>query len=100
MKKSCAAPKKLKRGRSINRMCGYVLAIIWKDTRPVNLLSNIPRCDTDNDCIRWDKVTRQQITINRPVAIELYNCYMGGVDLSDQQAGTYRRHMQSCTWYL
>ena len=90
----------MKRGESIKRMCGNVLAITWKDTRPVNLLTNIPGCDTDNDCIRWDKVTRQQITIKRPVAIELYNRYMGGVDLSDQRIGTYRRHMKSCTWYL
>ena len=42
------------------------------DTRPVYLLTNIPICDSDNDCIRWDKVTRQQITIKRPVAIELW----------------------------
>ena len=34
-------------------MCGNVLAITWKDTRPVNLLTNIPGCDTDNDCIRY-----------------------------------------------
>ena len=53
MKKSCAALKKLKRCESIKRMCGNVLAITWKDTRPVNLLTNIPGCDTDNDCIRY-----------------------------------------------
>ena len=53
MKKSCADLKKLKGGKSFKRTCGNVLTITWKDTRPVNLLTNIPGCDTDNDCIRY-----------------------------------------------
>ena len=99
MKKTCAAVKKLKRGESLKRMSGDVLAVTWMDTRAVNLLCNIPGCLGDADVQRRDKRTGAEITISRPKAIELYNSFMGGVDLSDQRVATYRRHIKSLTWY-
>ena len=100
MKKTCAAVKKLKRGESLRRMSGDVLAVTWMDTRAVNLLCNIPGCLGDADVQRRDKRTGAEITISRPKAIELYNSFMGGVDLSDQRVATYRRHIKSLTWYM
>ena len=49
-------------------MCDNVHALIWNDACVVNLLTNIPRCDTDKGSIRRDKEPGQQITIKRPVA--------------------------------
>ena len=40
MKKTCPAVKKLKRGESLKRMRGRMLAVTWMDTRAVNLLCN------------------------------------------------------------
>jgi len=100
VKKKCPAVKKLKRGESLKRMQGNILAVTWMDTRVVNLLCNIPDCLGDNPVHRREKKTGAQITVSRPQAIELYNRYMGGVDLSDQRISTYRRHMKSLTWYL
>ena len=73
MKKTFAAVKKLKRGESLKRMRGDILAVTWMDTRVVNLLCNIPGCLGDADVQRSDKRTGAEITISRPKAIELYN---------------------------
>ena len=100
MKKTCAAVKKLKLGENVKRMSGVVLAVTWMDTRAVNLLCNIPGCLGDADVQRRDKRTGAEITISRPKAIELYNSFMCGVDLSDQRVATYRRHIKSLTWYM
>ena len=78
-----------------------MLVATWQDTRPVNLISNIPGKLHDTPCTRRDKKKPgEQIVIPRPDAIQNYNNFMGGVDLSDQRVGTYRRHMKSLTWYL
>ncbi|KAI0218647.1 PiggyBac transposable element-derived protein 5 [Lamellibrachia satsuma] len=101
MKKTCPAVKKLKRGESLKRMKGRMLAVTWKDTRVVNLLCNVPGCLDDAAVQRRDKKHGgAEITVSRPRAIELYNTFMGGVDLSDQRVSSYRRHMKSLTWYL
>ena len=77
MKKTFAAVKKLKRGESLKRMRGDILAVTWMDTRVVNLLCNIPGCLGDADVQRSDKRTGAEITISRPKAIELYNSLLG-----------------------
>ena len=82
-------------------MKGRMLAVTWKDTRVVNLLCNVPGCLGDADVRRRDKKNGGvEITVSRPRAIEMYNDFMGGVDLSDQRVSTYRRHVKSLTWYL
>ena len=100
VKKTAPAVKQLARGQSLKRMRDGILAITWMDIRAVNLLTNIPNCLGDADVRRRDKKTGAEIVISRPTAIQLYNTYMGGVDLSDQRVGTYRRHMKSMTCYL
>jgi len=100
MKKTCPAVKRLKRGESLKRMQGRMLAITWRDTRVVNLLCNVPGCLDDAPVQRRYKKGGGEVTVSRPCAIELYNSYMGGVDLSDQRVSSYRRHMKSLTWYL
>ena len=100
MKKGHPAVKKLKRGESLKRVNDDVLAITWKGTRIVNILTNIPGLQDDTVIQRRDKKTGAVLDVPRPNAIGHYNDYMGGVDLSDQRVSTYRRHMKSLTWYL
>ncbi|KAK6168810.1 hypothetical protein SNE40_019986 [Patella caerulea] len=96
-----SATKKLKKGESLKRISNNVLAVSWKDTRVVNLLTNIPGNLDDVDIQRRDKKQGgKEVTISKPRAIITYNSYMGGVDLSDQRVATYRRHMKSLTWYI
>ncbi|KAK2154754.1 hypothetical protein LSH36_258g02036 [Paralvinella palmiformis] len=98
-KKTCAVVKSLKRGDSLKRMKGRMLAVTWRDTRIVNVLCNVPGYLGDGAVRRRDR-KGAQIIINRPSAIELYNSFMEGVDLSNQWVSSYRRHMKSLTWYL
>ncbi|KAK2159268.1 hypothetical protein LSH36_155g01044 [Paralvinella palmiformis] len=98
-KKTCAVVKSLKRGDSLKRMKGRMLAVTWRDTQIVNVLCNVPGYLGDGAVRRRDR-KGAQIIINRPSAIELYNTFMGGVDLSNQRVSSYRRHMKSLTWYL
>lgn len=102
MSKNSANVKKLKRGESLKRMKGNMLAVTWKDTRVVNVLSNLPKddCLGDTQTDRRTKKDGELITIPKPNIIQTYNQHMGGVDLSDQRIATYRRHMKSLTWYL
>ena len=99
MKKACTSVKRLKRGESLKRMKGRILAVTWKDTRIVNLLCNVPGVLGDDTVRRREKRDATEVTISRPEAIALYNTFMGGVDLSDQRVSTYRRHIKSLTWY-
>ena len=92
MKKACTSVKRLKRGESLKRMKGCILAVTWKDTRIVNLLRNVPGVLGDDTVKRREKRDATEVTISRPEAIALYNTFMGGVDLSDQRVSTYRRH--------
>ncbi|XP_014680853.1 PREDICTED: piggyBac transposable element-derived protein 4-like [Priapulus caudatus] len=104
MKKTAPAVKKLKRGESITLMQGRMAAVTWKDSRVVNLLTNLPGPQVlgDTEVQRREKTKDgvREFAIKKPVAINTYNTYMGGVDLSDQRVSTYRRHMKSLTWYL
>ncbi|KAK6167110.1 hypothetical protein SNE40_021213 [Patella caerulea] len=100
MKNASTAIKNLERGDSLKRQCKNVLAVSWKDTRVVNLLTNIPGNLDDVEVNRWEKKNTNQLTLTKPQAIVTYNTYMGGVDLSDQRVASYRRHMKSLTWYL
>jgi len=43
---------------------------------------------------KWEKKE-----FNRPGVIDLYNTYMGGVDVSDQRSVAYARLMKGSVWY-
>ena len=91
--------KHLKRGESLKATKDDMFVVSWKDTKVVHILTSIPGYTCDKTVNRREK-NGNLITISRPTIIQLYNQYMGGVDISDQRVATYRRHMKSLTWYL
>ncbi|KAK2166408.1 hypothetical protein LSH36_39g02052 [Paralvinella palmiformis] len=54
-KKTCAVVKSLKRGDSLKRMKGRMLAVTWRDTRIVNVLCNVPGYLGDGAIRRRDR---------------------------------------------
>ena len=98
--KKCPAVKKLKRGESLKRKKDDMLVVTWQNIRPVNLMSNIPGKLHDTPCTRRDKKSGAQIVIPRSDAIQGYNKFMGGVDLSYRRVETYRCDIKSLSWYL
>ena len=79
--KSASAVKQLKRGESIILMQGRMVCITWKDSRVVNLISNLPGPlslgEVDVQSREKTKAGSREFTIKKPVAINTYNSYMG-----------------------
>ena len=66
---------------------GKCLAVQWKDNKVVTVLSLF---DKGNDYVTASRNARvdnkwTEIEVRKPMAIENYNKYMGGVALSDQR---------------
>lgn len=48
---------------------------------------------------RFSKKQKRVIEVPRPKSVEIYNKYMGGVDLLDAMLGFYRIKIKSKKWY-
>ena len=95
--------KGLKRGESLFRQKGSVTCVTWRDRKPVSVLATTPTSKTDQSVVqRSVKVngTWEKRDFARPGVINLYNTYMGGVDLSDQRAVSYAHLMRGLVWYF
>ena len=81
------AVKDLKRGECLYRQKGNLTCVTWHDRKPVSLLATLPTNTTDLSPVqrsvkvngKWEKKQ-----FRRPSVTDLYNTYMGGVDVSDQ----------------
>ncbi len=67
---------------SENKVHDYGLTV-WKDSKMVYLLSNTWNNNEATTCKR--RSSNGLLTITRPVVVEKYNTYMGGVDVADQR---------------
>lgn len=87
----------------------YISSVLWNDTKPVRLISTYagvkPYSDDDNDqrrkpkqLQRWDKATKNYISVDCPLIISEYNKHMGGVDLMDGLIGRYHIEMKTNKW--
>ena len=94
--------KNLPRGHSLFMQKGDLMAITWKDKKPVHLISTVPVGNTMETAKRKVKEngTWQEKEFGCPAAIKMYNEFMGGVDLADQRIATYKKHFKTSTWYL
>lgn len=72
-------------------------AVVWKDNKPVTLLSTYTPSPVDN-ISKYDKATKRRVLIDCPAIIEDDNCYMGGVDLLDSFIGRYYISIKSKKW--
>ena len=84
--------RKMERGQFENHLYKYrsehggikqMGLIIWKDRKPVYVLTNETSTLKVDACVRRSK--QGLLTIPRPNAITIYNRDMGGVDISDQK---------------
>lgn len=79
---------------------GSVACVKWYDNKCVALASNYIGVGTTDKAQRFDKNTRQKISIDRPEIVREYNTYMGGVDLMNQMVSYYRIFIRSKKWTL
>lgn len=95
--------KQLKRGESLFRQKGSVTCVTWRDQKPVRVLATTPTSKTDQTVVQCSvevNGTWENRDFARPGIINLYNTYMGGVDLSNQRAVSYARLMRGVVWYF
>lgn len=76
-----------------------VRVVKWADNRVVNLMSTFASAELKDNCKRFDKKTKQTITIDCPAIVKTYNKFMGGVDLMDSLIALYRIHIRSKKYY-
>ncbi|CAG4932290.1 unnamed protein product [Parnassius apollo] len=72
-----------------------VATVAWKDNKVVNLASSFVGEMPKAQVRRYDKKTKQYITIDRPNIVGEYNRHMGGVDLIDSIMGCYKIRLRS-----
>ena len=94
--------KSMKRGQSVFRQKGRLTACTWNDSKFVHLLTTMPATSECSDTTRSvkEKGKWMQKAMQRPVIIELYNKFMGGVDLADQRVRSYQRNTKTYVWYM
>uniref|UniRef100_A0A4W6C6T3 PiggyBac transposable element-derived protein domain-containing protein n=1 Tax=Lates calcarifer TaxID=8187 RepID=A0A4W6C6T3_LATCA len=77
-----------------------ILAVRWKDTRTVTLLSTDMGVEPMSSVIRYCSETKMKEPVSCPAVIRSYNANMGGIDKSDLLVHLYRTPMKSKRWYL
>ncbi|KAG4070715.1 hypothetical protein HA402_013635 [Bradysia odoriphaga] len=79
---------------------GLVTCVKWCDNKCVALASNYVGVGKVDTALRYDKSSKQKISINRPQIVRDYNINMGGVDLMNQMISYYRISIRSKKWTL
>nr|XP_039263556.1 piggyBac transposable element-derived protein 4-like [Styela clava] len=85
-----ANQRKIKSMRS-----GKILLQSWVNKRPVTMISTFYRGDQTVK----QKIEKCNRTFEKPLLIENYNRYLGGVDLSDQYTSYYNCSRKSVPWW-
>ena len=77
-----------------------IMALRWKDTKVVTVLSTDLGVEPVDKCLRYSKVTKKKEEVQCPNVIKYYNANMGGIDKSDMLVQLYRTPMKSKKWYM
>ena len=92
------------RGQYETVYSGGVSITVWKDNKPVYMMSNMhaarPGSRQEGQAERFSKADGGKINIAQPDSISHYNKTMGGVDLLDQMIGRYPPSLHSRKWWL
>ena len=81
---------------------GNLTCVTWRDRKPVTFLSTIPTSITDSKLVQRSVKENGQWIQNdfaHPGVVDLYNTYMGGVDVPDQGAVAYAMLIKGVVWY-
>ena len=76
-----------------------MMALKWMDKRPVSMLTTIHDNSMTTKVRRTRRVEGGQEEIRKPVVVEQYNSFMGGVDRSDQLLSYYGFAHRTVKWW-
>ena len=98
LKPNKPAVKALRRGESIFRRKGNIVAIVWKDKEVVSFIST--QCNVRGDeTVRRKQKDGTYIEVPTIPTVTLYNKYMGGVDHNDQMRQYYETSRRAKKWW-
>ncbi|XP_038123402.1 piggyBac transposable element-derived protein 3-like [Cyprinodon tularosa] len=81
-------------------MTSGIAVVKWYDKKAVLLASSFTGPDPVDRCRRWLKEKKEYVEVDRPHIVQVYNKFMGGVDLADMYASLYRIDIRTRRWYL
>lgn len=76
-----------------------ISVVTWLDNKIVNLTSTYVGKTPEGEVQRFNRKKKTFQTVPCPKAVQVYNRYMGGVDLLDSMLGYYRIKVRSKKWY-
>nr|XP_053657348.1 piggyBac transposable element-derived protein 3-like [Cherax quadricarinatus] len=92
--------KKVKRGVMDYCSLDGVLAVRWKDSKVVTLLTNDMGINPVTKIKRYSKETKQKVDVDCPSVIKNYNAHMGGIDKNDMLVHLYKSPLKAKRWYM
>ena len=90
---------KLKKGEVVTFCDGTVSGLKWMDKRPVSMLSTIHDDSLVSKRRRTKQIAGGVEEIQKPLMVEMYNTYMGGVDRGDQLVVYYAFSHATKKWW-
>ena len=88
----------LERGEHAFCQRGDLVASVWMDKKPVNMLSTLAQADVTHTAQRKQR-NGTRASVQCPDTVVLYSRYMAGVDKGDQYRQYYRVRTKSCKNY-
>lgn len=76
-----------------------LLGIRWKDNNIVTIFSNQYGIEPMKTIKRYSAKEKKHVFIPQPFMIQMYNTYMGGVDLMDNIISNYQISIRGKKWY-
>ena len=98
-KKKDLEAKTVPRGTKDVLYNGDKVLVGWRDSKAVYMASNKFNAATDNNCKRYNRVTKKDVLIPIPNMFYNYNGGMGGVDNLDSMVAVYRIPFRVRKWW-
>lgn len=77
---------------------GDVIAVKWYDNRSVHLISTYAGVEKPSQIQRYDRKSKEYVSIACPEIVTQYNSFMGGIDLMDSLVSLYKYKFRSIRW--
>ena len=77
---------------------GNMIAVKWFDNRSVHLISTYAGVEEPRQIQRYDRKSKEYVSITCPEIITEYNAFMGGIDLMDSLVSLYKYKFRSIRW--
>ncbi|XP_069961423.1 uncharacterized protein [Cherax quadricarinatus] len=92
--------KKVKRSAMDYCSLDGVLAVRWKDSKVVTLLTNDVGINPVTKIKRYSKETKQEVEVDCPAVVKNYNAHMGGIYKTDMLVHLYKSPLKAKRWYM